>query len=485
MNRYLKIIALFFIFALSFWSNVDAAINMTVSPIKYEIEVDPGEIVTKTATLFNYSDDILNITTSTAEFQSDGASWKPIITFPEDGSNSISSWITLHTEEFIIWANWEKTISFDLFVPDNATPGGHYWVVFFENDAAWTSKGSKIGINVDYGVLLLINVSWEIIKEWEVKDVVVTNNWWGWGWGGSWGSYRNKRDKCPLWDFTKSNFDNKCIDEVVLSENDDWDVTEVDINDILSDDSESAKEDQLDIQFEIPFDNKWNTHIKPTGKITLVDEDGKQIKNIWKEVILNDNWAIIWEKIVDYIPINDIGWNVLPKTKRTFEWEWKGFPYKVYDDAWDEVVKYWSPNEYYTKKNIPENTILNFWERVLERSNTKLVTAEIQVAYTDNEGEEVEFNSAEEFYIEYVDTYVWVNKYILLLLSIWGLFIFFFIIAKRKKKKKCIHCDKVIEKDLFICNYCWKKQKEKKLDKKSLKTKKSTWEKEKKKKKKL
>jgi hypothetical protein len=75
---------------------------MTVSPIKYEIEVDPGEIVTKTATLFNYSNDILNITTSTAEFQSDGNSGKPVITFPQAGTNSIASWITLHTEEFII-----------------------------------------------------------------------------------------------------------------------------------------------------------------------------------------------------------------------------------------------------------------------------------------------------------------------------------------------------------------------------------------------
>lgn len=458
MNRFLKIISLFFIFIFILWNNAHATINMTVSPIKYEIEVDPGDIITKTATLFNYSNNPLYITTSTAEFTSDGQSWKPIITHPAVGSNSIASWITLHTADFTIAANGEKTISFDLFVPDNATPGWHYWAVFFENDSAWLSNGAKIGINVDYWVLLLVNVSWEIIKEWEVTDVVIKNNGWG-GW------YRNKKDNCPLWDFTKSNFDNKCIDDV-SSNSDNSTNTNIDLTDILGENFEPKKEDELDIQFEVPFENTWNTHIKPTGKITLVDEDGKQIKNIWKEVILNDNGAIIWEKIVDYIPINDIWWNVLPKTKRTFEWEWKGFPYKVYDDAWEEVVKYWSPNEYYTKKNIPENTILNFWERVLERSNKKLVTAEIQVAYTDNDGEEVEFNSAEEFYIEYVDTYVWMNKYILLLLSIGWLFIFFFIIAKRKKKKQCIHCDKVIEKDIFICNYCGKKQKEKKSEKK-------------------
>jgi RNA polymerase subunit RPABC4/transcription elongation factor Spt4 len=427
--------------------------------------------------LFNYSNDTLYITTSTAEFISDGRSWKPVIVQPAANSNSIASWITLHTADFTIGPNEEKTISFDLFIPDNARPGGHYWAVFFENDAAWLGAGSKIGINVDYWVLLLVNISWEIIKEWEVDDVIVRNNWWG-GW------YRNKKDNCPLWDFTKSNFDNKCIDEIGWDESQIDESKEIDLTDILWEDFEGNKEDDLDIKFEIPFENKWNTHIKPTGKITLVDEDGKQIENVGKEVVLNDNGAIIWEKIVDYIPINDIWGNVLPQTQRVFEWEWKWFPYKVYDDAWDEVVKYWSPNEYYTKKNIPENTILNFWERVLERSNKKLVTAEVQVAYTDENGEEIEFNSAEEFYIEYVDTYVWLNKYIILFLSLGWLFVFFFIIAKRKKKKKCIHCKKVIEKDILICPYCGKKQKDKKSDKKVVKKKKETSKKDDKKKKK-
>ena len=477
MNRFLIVVTLLLSTFLIFNNSVFAKINMTVSPIKYELEVDPGDIITQTATLFNYSQDTLYITTSTAEFISDGRSWKPIIVKPATNSQSISSWITLHTADFTIAPNEEKTISFDVFIPDNARPGGHYWAVFFENDANGLDNGSRIWINVDYWVLLLVNVSWEIIKEWSVDWVTVRNNWWG-GW------YRNKKDNCPLGDFTKSNFDNKCIDEIWEWESDIDESKEIDLTDILWDDLDENNEDELDIKFEIPFENKWNTHIKPTWKITLVDEDGKQIKNVGKEVVLNDNGAIIWEKIVDYIPINDIWGNVLPQTQRVFEWEWKWFPYKVYDDAWDEVVKYWSPNEYYTKKNIPENTILNFWERILERSNKKLVTAEIQVAYTDQNWEEIEFNSAEEFYIEYVDTYVWMNKYIILFLSVWWLFIFLLIIVKRKKKKKCINCKKVIEKDILICPYCGKKQKEKKSDKKSLKKKKEISKKDEKKKKK-
>jgi len=462
MNRFLKIISLFFIFIFIFWNKADASINMTVSPIKYEIEVDPGNIITRTATLYNYSSGALDITTSTWEFKAEGQTWQPKILPYNPNSTGISSWVTLHTENFELAPNEKKTISFDIYIPDNATPGWHYWAVFFKYDSTSSQWATKIWVNVDYWVLLLVNVSWEIIKEWEVTDVIVKNNW-GWGW------YRNKKDNCPLWDFTKSNFDNKCIDEISWWDDIDWGNWTIDLTDILWDDFDSNKEDQLDIQFEIPFENKWNTHIKPTGKITLIDEDGKQIPNVWKTIILNDNWAMIWEKIVDYIPINDVGGNVLPQTKRVFEWEWVWFPYKDWeiDKDWEQIIKYWSPDEYYTKQNTPDNYVLNFWERVLERTNTKVVTAEIQVAYTDVNGEEVEFNSAKDFNIEYVDTYIWVNKYILSLLWFGGLFIFFFIITKRKKKKKCIVCEKVIEKDIFICPYCGKKQKEKKIDKKS------------------
>ena len=74
MKRFIQIIAIFIVFSLFLGQNTYATINMTVSPIKYEIEVDPGDIITQTATLFNYSNDTLTITTSTAEFTSDGQS---------------------------------------------------------------------------------------------------------------------------------------------------------------------------------------------------------------------------------------------------------------------------------------------------------------------------------------------------------------------------------------------------------------------------
>lgn len=56
------------------------------------------------------------------------------------------------------------------------------------------------------------------------------------------------------------------------------------------------------------------------------------IQAIGKESILNEYGATIGEKIVDYIPFNDEGGNVLPSSSRLFQSSWKGFPYQSYDE---------------------------------------------------------------------------------------------------------------------------------------------------------
>lgn len=49
-----------------------ANINLTVSPIKYEIASDPGDTIQRTAKLINLSNTSYNITTGTADFVSKG-----------------------------------------------------------------------------------------------------------------------------------------------------------------------------------------------------------------------------------------------------------------------------------------------------------------------------------------------------------------------------------------------------------------------------
>lgn len=493
MKKYLSIALVLFILL---WLNnriYAGNIDLVVSPIKYEIVAQPGSTVIKTAKLINKSTDTLIIHTWKSDFISNDSTGNPTFVRKSELVNpdqELASWININTENFNIWPLEEKDIEFSINIPTNATPGWHYWAVFFKNnwdENSWS--GWQIKINVDYWVLILVNVDWEIIDNWTPWDTTI--NVWPTTWYAWWALVL---DSCPFWDLTKSRIDWKCIDDFWLwniidsitwnnnwntdswttndnlwNWNNDWNSNSWTTNDIswnLSDNQNSnswTTNEDFVIDFWIPFNNDWNTHIKPTWKITLIDEDWNQIKWVWKEIIENEDGAIIWEKIVDYIPINDNGWNILPNTQRIFQSEWKWFPYEAYDENWKKIIKYWSPSDYYSKKNIEDKTFIYPWERINETIEQKKIKALIELAYENYKWEEIKFNSAKEFSVDYIVKSVWINPYFIiwLIFSLW-LFWFFFIIWRRKTKKKCHHCKKRINKKMKICPYCWEHQKEKK-----------------------
>ena len=55
-----------------------------------------------------------------------------------------------------------------------------------------------------------------------------------------------------------------------------------------------------------------------------------------------------------------------------------------------------------------------FWERVSEKRLRKNLTAEITMNYLDENGQPVEFNTAKEFPVQYIEERVTLNPYIIL-----------------------------------------------------------------------
>jgi len=502
-----KIIIYFCIFILSFWiNNSFASINMTVSPIKYELEADPGETITKQAKITNNSSQTIHIITWKSDFIASWDTWKPkfIRRSEEVLPQELSNRITIDTKEFDL-NPWEtKKINFTINVPETATPGWHYWAIFFKNKNSETSSSGQVWINVDYWVLILLKVNWEIITDieiwepiikwtswWKVRHMDVCNeNWWDFSWDYyDWECWENpnkenidsniknqdtkqkeeknnkkekkeiidkqkKKDDCII-DFTASLYDWKCIDDTSeIIKQITWNIDDIDF-------SKDFDNKNFDVKIEVPIENKWNTHVKPKWKITLIDEDGKIIKWVWKEIITNKKWAIIWEKIVDYIPFNDIWWNVLPNTKRNYKAEFKWFPYKTYDEYWNIKIKYWTPSEYYTKKELDKKMFLMPWERMCVKDKQKNIKAKFNIVYKDENWEDIEFNSAKEFKIKYKQKEIELNPYFFIILWLFfGIFIILFLIF-RKKKKRCVKCNKKIDKNMKVCPYCWKKQNKK------------------------
>lgn len=464
-----KFLFLVLLCVLSLWAVIQSfarTIDYTLTPIKYELNLQPWESITLPASIRNNSTWSVLLTTSKSDFQASWPWWVPSIVrkselvFPDQ---ELSSWITV-AESSLTLAPWQEgTTNFTIDVPTNATPWGHYGAVIFNTPR--DSGGSwDIAIDVDYGIIILVNVSWDVIVDVDVWEPTI---WWNGG-NGSWPTWTtidwfNNVDNCPLGDFTPSRYDRKCV----------WSVPENPDNSLLL-------PSIFNIDFSIPIDNNGNTHIKPEWKIVLKDENGNTIKAIWKKVIINERWAIIWEEITDYIPINDQQGNVLPKTKRVFESVWEGFPYKTYDDEGNQIIKYWTPGEYYTRKNQEEVWFLMPWQRVSEILKQRKITAEIEIVYKDENGNPIDFTTAKEFDIQYLEKQITLNPYVilwLLLLATAWVFILFgtrwwFLVAKTKK---CWNCWEKIKSHWKACPHCkalQNKKKHKKLEKEREKSKK-------------
>lgn len=464
------------------------AINFSIDPIKYELEMAPGQSLTLTASIQNNWVSTITMPTAVSDFQANGSGGTPSfvrkseLVFPDQ---ELSSWITLSATWVTMAPGERATINFTIDVPTDAIPWGHYGAVIFKNAWSEASAGWEVGINVDYGILILITVDGDIIVDGEVWDLSII---WGatWRWDpkdtneneeeiSEWNEETDNNneeinnntilgitppdgtfDTCPLWDFTSSNFDGKCFDNPFLPE----EKEEIPKNEMIP----LWEQEEFGVDFQVPFKNTGTTHVKPTGKIILEDSQWKQLKAIWRELIVSDLGVIMWENIVDYIPINDTDGNVLPNTKRVFEWNWEWFPYKTYDDVGNEIIQHWNPSEYYTKQNKEEAGFLMFWERVCEAKRHEKITAFIDMSYTDENGEVVEFNSAKDFYINYTEEYVGINPYVVIpivifLSLLWFYMLWRFLCLLGNKKRKCKHCDTVIRKTWKVCPKCKKKLK--------------------------
>ncbi len=432
-----------------------ATINLAITPIKYEIEWETGTTITKTAKIRNPSDQTVHIITWKSDFVPNWDNWMPKfirkseMVYPDQ---QLADWIKISTWSFDIAPHETKQINFQINIPDNATPGWHYWAVFFKRENSEVSSWNQVWINVDYWVLILLTVKWKIIIKADIKEPII-NTWWGW-------APILVKDNCPNWDKSPSYYDKTC-----KATNKDTSTWKINNNKNNTNKTWTWKSDNFDISFVIPIDNKWNTHIKPKWKIILKDDKWNIIKHVWKEIVTNKKWAIIWQKIVNYIPINDVQWVVIPWSSRNFKADWKWFPYRDYDKDWNPIIKYWTPQQYYTRQNIWENKVLMPWEKIKERTVNKNITADFQIKYKWEDWKDIEFNSAKEFPVSYKEKYIAINYYILCPLFLLLLIIILYIIIKISNKTKCKKCWKTIDKNMKVCPYCWAKQKTKKAKK--------------------
>lgn len=356
--------------------------SLSISPLKHEFSLNPGDVKNEVIRVTNNDSTPITLYTSKEDFKAWDDTGTPAFISPKDKTTdqfSLSNWIKLENNTVTL-AKWEtREIRFSVIVPSSWEPGWHYWAIFF---SPWSPSEAQVAVVQRLGVLVLVNVSWDIKIDWDLKGFNV-------------------------WIIKDKKF------EALNAFGD------------------------FPILFETKFSNNWNVHIKPTWKVILTDSSWNELKNIWKETIINDKWAFIWEKLVDYLPINDSLGNVLPNSTRKFDSLWEWFWYQELREDGAKIVKFQNISDYYKDKKAENKQYLNFWETIKTRKTDKKITAKLELSYEGKDKIKKTFSDSKIITVSFDETYAWINPWIISLIIILILGgVYYFVIYSPKANEK-------------------------------------------------
>lgn len=145
---------------------------MTITPVRYEIQGDPGQTVVKEMTIINEESAPVTYYSSFANFEAQGETGSASFVEPKD---DIGTW--MHTENSVeVGPGEQKTIQFSIDIPQNAEPGGHFGVIFWGNSPEREEDGKQLSVSAKTGLLVLLSVKGDVKEGGGVLDFITKDN---------------------------------------------------------------------------------------------------------------------------------------------------------------------------------------------------------------------------------------------------------------------------------------------------------------------
>jgi hypothetical protein len=170
-------IAISLIFFLLFFSpksiTAQEGRSISVVPPKFELFANPGDIVTERIKISNNSVVVSTYSILIEDFGSTGEEGQVVL--EEEGADtkySLASWIEPAEREIILQPNEEKTLVFNINVPRDAEPGGHYASLLLQSAVdqnAATEGGAAAQVSQRIGNLVLLRVSGNISESAQIE----------------------------------------------------------------------------------------------------------------------------------------------------------------------------------------------------------------------------------------------------------------------------------------------------------------------------
>ncbi|MDX1607694.1 MAG: hypothetical protein R3251_00580 [Candidatus Spechtbacterales bacterium] len=145
------------------------AAGISISPLTFEINVNPGDVVTNSLRVHNPTDGSVQINIDVENFAPRGEEGKVTVSEDFGESYSLRDWLILNPSSFTIGPGSTQVIDFTIQVPRNAEPGGHYGSILASVGGG--AGAGQLGIAQKIGSLLLVNVAGPVEEKMWVKSM--------------------------------------------------------------------------------------------------------------------------------------------------------------------------------------------------------------------------------------------------------------------------------------------------------------------------
>ena len=151
---------------------VPSAHAVSISPLTFDITVDPGQVITNFLTVYNNTQSAGSFTIEAEDFSPIGETGGVAITSNVPEELSAKGWLSFEPASFSLEPGGSKDVQFTLKVPLDANPGGKYTSILVSS-----AGGSTGGPSVTQKVanLLLIKVTGPVEENLRVQSFEAPN----------------------------------------------------------------------------------------------------------------------------------------------------------------------------------------------------------------------------------------------------------------------------------------------------------------------
>jgi hypothetical protein len=172
-----KKIFLIFLFLLFFVpQSFVFAIATRISPVRIDRLVYPGQVLEEKITIANLSDSPTTYYFYLADFRASGEMGEAELVAPgTEKEYSLVSWIKITGEPIQLGPKEEKEISFQIKIPDNASPGGYYGAIIAATAPPQVrgegrERGAIIGVAQQTACLVLLQIAGPVEENAMVRE---------------------------------------------------------------------------------------------------------------------------------------------------------------------------------------------------------------------------------------------------------------------------------------------------------------------------